>query len=1153
MLVVSRNLTSVCWASRAEGKESLFIGDSFDGPGQIVIRDPRRAASGSDVAYRVSGFHCGTSPVAPVARKAANALLDGFHCTVIGYGCRGLGKTRMLLGLPRSTGEGDKGVCCKALDIVFARLARGDEAARQLAVGLSVWEITATQQVDLLLASDKDGLGSEGRERRIIRVSSSGEARQVLSGAFARSASYQRAADDNNVPTPVPNRSHVFVRVHLVDTERSTVSSLLLADLAGTPSLAAIKDRGGASASSFDLSPEARQELNRQLLSFNRLLSDLASAASSGLKAGELVSRMTVYSGENRLTATLAPLLRANSRVFMIAALSGEPSDRSDTKATLRVAQRAQDISIPARRHNRIKDPSRFLLEELAAPGALATPEASEAPSAEDGDKVERDALLNASSAGGNRGVAAAGPPTDIPPKASKTPKRTTGPIRLSLKRKTQTEPRRVPETRASAAFDQEALSTADLNSELKATPPRQRVGANQGEFLSRSAFVGSRAAPRRGNGAPPLRDHHSQLIHTDFLDPEHVGASGYIRTGGEQVGDDSGYRPVLMEHISELDNESHRLLSSVASPGARRPEQDRFSPTLPSQRARASGRGGGSSANASQSSVAAAAEPIPRSPPRPTSGHALVLGDRGSTKSELPRFLSRDMVGVANGAVHWRVTVKPVAATGVVALDLPAEQTLQLLGLPVTGVIRTRRGSMRSNEDEEVLEILDANPAVNPDEASVRVVLGRRAGGRSFRFASATVAAARLAEAWGVHEGDLFLNTEFGLVSVAGGVVSFEPGRLAQDVYVRDKDAMGIASLVAREASEAKRREKAVAEAVAANAVSTSTDAMAAAGGEAEREIELKLADARLEVLRLRGKLRQFEKGLYAEAMDGYEAEIARLHRLNENLRSRNHALQIQPASASFAPTSSAPASSRARVLEQTLKGARSELRTLRLDFQQLQKKERVFKTAERLVQDLKTRLSKAGRDLGERTKQAQALSDSLSRLSSAHARLKEASLLMHHQREEAVRRADEYAAELRAMKEESSRLQRAEKERKLYEKIASERKARGRTLMTKKNRVPGMLELENAIARGNLPRHKVLDLLKIVEERVKAINRARRVAERNERDMVEMVLDVTSGTEVYRAKRWEKRRSPAKSPKQVAAASSYAELAAAAVSDDY
>ncbi|GAB5360608.1 hypothetical protein AAMO2058_000641900 [Amorphochlora amoebiformis] len=381
------NIHAICWEAKStSSKPSPILSTPFTGGGKIRLKDPSRPG---ERKYSVSCFYRGDFPTEEVVDRAIHSLGNRYHSALLGYGCRGLGKTQCLLSLL----DDQRGVviCIIQRALALVRLSRkpgiritrpqsqspqssggvSEGSFKRLRLVLSVFEITGSHQTDLLAAKAKkssprrrkslnqhparlkppgdcSSSASNPNDWSLQEVSTVSQAKQVLSEAFSRSISTLdgcfRPGKANK-----PNLSHVFVRIQLLNELNSSTTSILIGDLAGVPSTGVNspkRGKPGSTSQSNGASLRIVHGLNKHLVSFNKLLLQLAEASELARTEGKDTESYPPVNlqPDTRLTKALAQILSDDCEVNMITFLSPKPHLYLDTCNVLRIASRAQVV-----------------------------------------------------------------------------------------------------------------------------------------------------------------------------------------------------------------------------------------------------------------------------------------------------------------------------------------------------------------------------------------------------------------------------------------------------------------------------------------------------------------------------------------------------------------------------------------------------------------------------------------------------------------------------------------------------------------------------------------------------------------------------------------------------------------------------------------
>lgn len=138
--------------------------------------------------------------------------------------------------------------------------------------------------------------------------------------------------------------AHSFVRLTVIDVRTRRMSTMHFVDLAGSQSLDRRMSKSFKSISAENA--KARRAINKHLLAFSRVVSELAQLHDGG-KSENVSSTKLISARDSRLTQILGPIIANNSRTVFISTVSSLKDHYNDTVSTLRTATRALQISCP--------------------------------------------------------------------------------------------------------------------------------------------------------------------------------------------------------------------------------------------------------------------------------------------------------------------------------------------------------------------------------------------------------------------------------------------------------------------------------------------------------------------------------------------------------------------------------------------------------------------------------------------------------------------------------------------------------------------------------------------------------------------------------------------------------------------------------------
>ena len=261
----------------------------------------------------------------------------------------GTGKTYTLFGA-EDAAPSSEGICVRLLAALFDRihdssreLGRITRESKYYRVGLSTWEVGATEVTDLLTEKTQSTLSSsEYKSVGVflnVAVEDLSEALQVIEISRSRSSNW-RENNKSGIYTPQSNRRHSFLRISLHDVARQRASSLHLVDLVGNAPLSAQASQIFQRQSTSD---RERRGISQQLLSLGRFLSQVADR--TNLTPSQVLDPRPLMARGSRLNECLYGLVGGNCKTMLLCTLSSDPADFVDNQQTLRAAIRAMAIT----------------------------------------------------------------------------------------------------------------------------------------------------------------------------------------------------------------------------------------------------------------------------------------------------------------------------------------------------------------------------------------------------------------------------------------------------------------------------------------------------------------------------------------------------------------------------------------------------------------------------------------------------------------------------------------------------------------------------------------------------------------------------------------------------------------------------------------
>ncbi|KAL1503386.1 hypothetical protein AB1Y20_011437 [Prymnesium parvum] len=278
-----------------------------------------------------------------VGLGATEAVLEGYHGTIICYGQTGAGKSFTMIGADRSYAQ--RGLAPRCLAHLFHQAANRPEL--EYTLRLSCLEIYNETLYDLLATLPSHGerpelsVSERGGQVSVKglsshEVQSEEAALQLLFEAESNRAVAQHQLNQHS------SRSHVL---YVVEVERrskvidsATVTArLTLVDLAGSERL---KKSGAREEGAGEAERQQQQRLAKEAMTINKSLSFLEQVVLA------LVSRKPhVPHRSCKLTSVLRNSLGGNCRVTLVANVYGEGRHLEETFSTLKFASRMQQVT----------------------------------------------------------------------------------------------------------------------------------------------------------------------------------------------------------------------------------------------------------------------------------------------------------------------------------------------------------------------------------------------------------------------------------------------------------------------------------------------------------------------------------------------------------------------------------------------------------------------------------------------------------------------------------------------------------------------------------------------------------------------------------------------------------------------------------------
>ncbi|KAJ9080645.1 hypothetical protein DSO57_1022660 [Entomophthora muscae] len=270
-------------------------------------------------------------------RNMVTSFLEGFNMTILAYGQTSSGKT-YTMGTSGSCDPDSEGVVPRAVQTIFEEISVPGFIGKDVKVSVSYLEIYNDDMIDLLCEDPKSGRTINVKQDhhgkiiwegiKEVPVQSPTDVKRLLAQGTKRR---QTAATDMNA---VSSRSHAIFSVNLTQTRVGSKSTKSIihskchfVDLAGSERLKKTGAIGNRAKEGINI--------NSELSSLGKVINALADPANNPF----------VPYRESKLTRLLQDSLGGNSCTMMIACLSPDKADRSETQDTVRYASTARKIT----------------------------------------------------------------------------------------------------------------------------------------------------------------------------------------------------------------------------------------------------------------------------------------------------------------------------------------------------------------------------------------------------------------------------------------------------------------------------------------------------------------------------------------------------------------------------------------------------------------------------------------------------------------------------------------------------------------------------------------------------------------------------------------------------------------------------------------
>uniref|UniRef100_A0A7S2SAU4 Kinesin motor domain-containing protein n=1 Tax=Mucochytrium quahogii TaxID=96639 RepID=A0A7S2SAU4_9STRA len=281
-----------------------------------------------------------------VPRLINEWLLDGFNVSVVATGKRDSGKTFALFGKEFNPEDPEfqfagsvtqaSGSTCLLWRTLYG-LFDAKLRIPSLSFGISMWDIGIDDKVTDLLGEFKQGTG--GANSCVISCPTINAAARIIAAARKRSCNWASGVSK-------PGRAHAFVRIDVIDHIKRRSSSIHFVDLVGSGKM---DSNNGSDIGTRNLQGEEQSTMNRQLLSFSKLIGEI-----SRLEITKQSVKSLQSARDSELTRFLAPLLTGNQKCFFLSMLTNQAQDWKQNCATLRLATKAGLINTACLRSKEI-------------------------------------------------------------------------------------------------------------------------------------------------------------------------------------------------------------------------------------------------------------------------------------------------------------------------------------------------------------------------------------------------------------------------------------------------------------------------------------------------------------------------------------------------------------------------------------------------------------------------------------------------------------------------------------------------------------------------------------------------------------------------------------------------------------------------------
>ncbi|GMH22704.1 hypothetical protein Nepgr_024547 [Nepenthes gracilis] len=323
-----------------------YIGEN----GEIVVTNPTKQGKDTRRLFKFNKVFASTASQEEVFKDTQpliRSVLDGYNVCIFAYGQTGSGKTYTMSG-PDISSRKEWGVNYRALHDLF-QMSQNRKSSILYEIGVQMVEIYNEQVRDLLAS---DGIWSTAQPNGLAvpdasmhAVNSTSDVLELMNIGLMNRAVGATALNERS------SRSHSILTVHVRGTELKSNSILRgclhLVDLAGS-------ERVDRSEATGDRLREA-QHINKSLSALGDVIFSLAQ------KSPHVPYR------NSKLTQVLQSSLGGQAKTLMFVQLNPDLESYSETRSTLKFAERVSGVQLGAAHSNKVGRDIRELMEQVAS------------------------------------------------------------------------------------------------------------------------------------------------------------------------------------------------------------------------------------------------------------------------------------------------------------------------------------------------------------------------------------------------------------------------------------------------------------------------------------------------------------------------------------------------------------------------------------------------------------------------------------------------------------------------------------------------------------------------------------------------------------------------------------------------------------------